>query len=209
MTKSLSLEKLRKILLRLPVSERRALVKRAQLKSVDSKHYKHKQFRNDILCNLQEKINTDSEVINLSSESARHNACLPALPVAQRDKRHSLETKQPEGPINNFPSFDNTDGGVPDAVTLEVFALRRRNAELTAKVEGLNNKLTVALECLYSLRRFVQLWVFEGQGETYDQVHSRLRRLTGTIEHIEDRTVGPAAPYEIPERWRKATKDRT
>ncbi len=92
-----------------------------------------------------------------------------------------------------------------DAVTLEIFSLRRRNAELTAALHGANNKLTVALECLYSLRRFLQLWIYEGQGESYDQVHGRIRRLGSTIDHIEDRSIGPAAPLEIPERWKKTS----
>lgn len=111
--------------------------------------------------------------------------------------------KLPDGPINNFPSYDY-DGGAVDAVTLEIFSLRRRNADLTAKVEGLNNKLTKSLETLYSTRRFIQLWVFEGQGETYDQVHRRIKSIETVIAHIEDRNIGPAPALEIPERWKKA-----
>lgn len=122
--------------------------------------------------------------------------------VAKRDR--PKDDRFPEGPINNFPSYDYANGGVPDAVTLEIFSLRRRNAELTAKVEGLNNKITKALEILYSLRRFVQLWIFEGQGETYDQVTGRLNNLDGAIKYLEDRTVGPSAALPVPERWKKA-----
>lgn len=109
----------------------------------------------------------------------------------------------PEGPINNFPAYEAYDGGLPDAVTLEIFSLRRRNAELSAKVEGLNNKLTKALELLYSLRRFLQLWINEGQGETFDEIRSRMHRLDGTIAHLEDRSIGPAPVLEIPKRWKK------
>lgn len=92
---------------------------------------------------------------------------------------------------------------MPDAVTLEIFALRRRNAELTAKVEGLNNKLTRALESLYSLRRFINLWTLEGQGETFDQVRIRIKGLEATIANIEDRNISPSPALEIPARWRK------
>lgn len=121
--------------------------------------------------------------------------------MAKRGNRSGRDL--PEGPINNFPAYDAAESGAPDAVTLEIFSLRRRNAELVAKVEGLNNKLTKALERLYSLRRFIQLWVFEGQGESYDQVQTRLNHLSGTIQFLEDRSAGPSAPLEVPERWKK------
>ena len=111
----------------------------------------------------------------------------------------------PTGPVNNFPSYDY-GGGLPDAVTLEIFSLRRRNAELGAKLTAVNNKLTVALEFLYSIRRFLQLWVNEGQGETYDQTHTRMRRLESTIAHIEDRNIGPSPELELPERWKKTER---
>ena len=108
----------------------------------------------------------------------------------------------PEGPINNFPSSEY-EGGLPDAVTIEIFSLRRHNAELTAKLATLNNKLTAALELFYSLRRFFQLWINEGHGESYDQIHDRMRRLDSTIAKIEDRTAGESARLDIPKRWRK------
>jgi hypothetical protein len=108
----------------------------------------------------------------------------------------------PEGPVNNFPSSDY-DGGLPDAVTMEIFSLRRHNAELTAKLATLNNKITAALELFYSLRRFFQLWINEGHGESYDQIQDRMRRIDSTIAKIEDRTAGESARLDIPKRWRK------
>lgn len=113
----------------------------------------------------------------------------------------------PPSPINNFPRADEYDGGMTDAVTLEIFSLRRRNADLAAQLVGANNKLTRALEVLYSLRRFLTLWVFHNQGETYDQVTERIKGIESTIAHIECRENYPSPPLEIPERWRKQ-KDR-
>jgi hypothetical protein len=110
----------------------------------------------------------------------------------------------PQSPVNNFPAYSGGDGGVPDAVTLEVFALRRRNAELIAKVESLNNKLSRALECLQSLRRFFRLWIYDGQGESYDAIIGRMSKIDVMIDLIEDRMVGPAPVIDVPERWRKS-----
>jgi hypothetical protein len=86
---------------------------------------------------------------------------------------------------------------------MEVFSLRRRNAELAAKLVTANNKLTRALEALFSLRRFLRLWILEGQGESYDQIHGRMKHLDGTIDYLEDRSVGDPPALDIPERWRK------
>jgi hypothetical protein len=113
---------------------------------------------------------------------------------------------EPASPINNHPKAIEYDGGMTDAVTLEIFSLRRQNAELSAKLQGANNKLTKALELMHSLRRFLQLWIFEGQGESYDQCHARIKSLESTIEHIECQTNYPSPPLEIPERWRKTDK---
>jgi len=110
--------------------------------------------------------------------------------------------KDVTSPVNNFPPA--YDGGVPDAVTLEVFALRRRNAELVAKVEALNNKQTRLLECLQSLRRFFRLWIYEGQGESYDNIVARMTRIDSMIQLIDDRSVGDAPLLDVPERWRKS-----
>jgi hypothetical protein len=109
-----------------------------------------------------------------------------------------------QSPVNNFPAYSGDGGGVPDAITLEIFALRRRNAELIAKVESLNNKLTRVLDCLQSLRRFFRLWIYDGQGESYDAVIGRMGKIDVMIDLIEDRMVGPAPVLDIPERWRKS-----
>jgi hypothetical protein len=108
----------------------------------------------------------------------------------------------PASPVNNFPAYSGDEGGVPDALTLEVFALRRRNAELVAKVESLNNKLTRVLECLQSLRRFFRLWIYEGQGESYDAITGRMSKIDVMIDLIEDRMVGDAPPLHVSKRWR-------
>lgn len=143
----------------------------------------------------------DSGKFDRVSNILRHGDCPNEPGVPPRKKLPGGNI--PEGPINNFPSAEVYDGGMTDAVTLEIFSLRRRNAELAAKVEGLNEKLTKALECLYSLRRFLQLWINEGQGETFDQVHARIRKMESTIDHIEDRNIGPVPILEVPARWKK------
>jgi hypothetical protein len=114
----------------------------------------------------------------------------------------------PPTPINNFPNqaYGSYDGGMTDAVTLEIFSLRRQNAELKSNVEGLNNKLTRCLETLNSTKRFLRLWIHEGQGESYDQIHIRMRSIDVTINVIEDRSIGPAPKLEIPDRWKKGSK---
>jgi len=178
------------------------MVRRAKLRSVDGqklpKEEKHQQiqtdmlFRDDILCKLSDQ---NSPISNPSSKTLRHGDCASPPPVAPHI---------PQSPVNNFPAYSGGDGGVPDAVTLEVFALRRRNAELIAKVESLNNKLSRALECLQSLRRFFRLWIYEGQGESYDAIIGRMSKIDVMIDLIEDRMVGPASLLEIPERWRKS-----
>ena len=110
----------------------------------------------------------------------------------------------PPTPINNFPDYGKDyNGGMTDAVTLEIFSLRRRNAELRAKNECLNIKLTKTLEILQSERRFLQLWIYENQGESYDEIQHRMKRIDATIQLIEDRMAGPAAPLEIPARWKR------
>ncbi len=149
-------------------------------------------FRDDILCKLSDQ---NSPISNPSSKTLRHGDCATPLAVAPH---------VPQSPVNNFPAYSGDGGGVPDAVTLEIFALRRRNAELIAKVESLNNKLTRTLECLQSLRRFFRLWLYEGQGESYDAIVNRMRKIDVTIDLIEDRMIGPAPVVEVPERWRKS-----
>lgn len=114
-----------------------------------------------------------------------------------------------DGPNNQTPKTPAGDygkdynGGITDAITLEVFSLRRRNAELRAKNEALNIKLTKTLEMLHSERRFLQLWIYENQGESYDEIQHRMKRIDATIQLIEDRMAGPAAPLEIPAKWKR------
>jgi len=122
-----------------------------------------------------------------------------------RVKKHSerrVKNNPASSPINNWPAYDPAEGGIPDAVTLEVFSLRRRQAELTAKLTAANDKLTDALECLFSQRRFLQLWVTENQGESFDKLHARIKRIQATIDHIENRNIGPSPELDIPERWK-------
>jgi hypothetical protein len=181
------------------------MVRRAKLRSVDGqklpKEEKHQQiqtdmlFRDDILCKLS---NENSAISYPSSKTLRHGDCATPAPVAPP------KTNVPASLVNNFPAYSCDAGTVPDAVTLEIFALRRRNAELIAKVESLNNKLSRALECLQSLRRFFRLWLYEGQGESYDAIVGRMSKIDVMIDLIEDRMVGPAPVIEIPERWRKS-----
>jgi len=122
--------------------------------------------------------------------------------VARSDKP-KVGKHAPSNPISNFPVYDYQGGAPDDPTTLEVFSLRRRNAELNDKVRALNNKLTRCHELLNSLKRFFDLWIYEDQGETYDELQNRMRRIKTTIELIEDRMVGETTPLEMPERWRK------
>jgi hypothetical protein len=181
------------------------MVRRAKLRSVKGqdcpKDENNQQiqrdmfFREDILCKLS---GPNSAKDNPSSKTLRHGDCATPAPVAPP------KANVPASPVNNFPAYSCDAGTVPDAVTLEIFALRRRNAELIAKVESLNNKLSRALECLQSLRRFFRLWLYEGQGESYDAIVGRMSKIDVMIDLIEDRMVGPAPVIEIPERWRKS-----
>lgn len=173
------------------------MLRRVKLKSVD----KNFAISRDILCQLP-----NADPVNNSSpgHSLRHENCDTSSPVPPRK---NLPVKEiPTSPVNNFPAYGHDyDGGVPDdPITLEVFSLRRQNAALTAKVIGLNNKLTKALECLYSTRRFLELWIHEGQGESFDSVERRIKGIGATIAHLEDRSIGPSPELEVPERWKKA-----
>lgn len=191
-----TLATIRTMLSKLPLSERRAILRRVKLKSVDKNFLVNKE----ILWKLcpEDPVNN-----SLPSHSLQHGNCDTTPPVPKRKNLPSREF--PATPVNNFPSYgQDYDGGLPDAVTLEIFSLRRRNAELQSKVIALNNKLTKALECLYSTRRFITLWIHEGQGESFDSVERRLKGIGATIAHIEDRNIGPSPEMEIPERWKKA-----
>lgn len=181
------------------------MVRRAQLRSVDGNSVvpasETSTIAREILC---KPANIQEELKYSTSNNIRYGDCNP-LPAVDKlkPKRPLRGSELPPGPINNFPRVDEYDGGMPDAVTLEIFALRRRNAELAAQLVGANNKLTRALELLYSLRRFLQLWVFHGQGETYDQVTARVKGIESIIAHIECRENYPSPPLELPERWQK------
>lgn len=72
-------------------------------------------------------------------------------------------------------------------------------------ITRLNNKLTRALECLQSQKRFLSLWMDEGQSETYDEIRVRMRKIDTAIAVIEERADGPYPPLEVPERWKKKT----
>ena len=181
-----------------------ALVRRARLKKVNVQ---------DILCLLspQEKVHLDATSTNVrnddctKSENVHLNdpgTFVRDSVVRQRGKP-TTKNRSPSSPINNFPNYDNYEGGVPDAVTLEVFRLRQRNAELQSKVNTLNDKLSRVYELLTSLKRFFDLWVREGQGETYDQIHARMNRIKTAIELIDDRNIGEPIQIEIPARWKR------
>jgi hypothetical protein len=144
---------------------------------------------------------TPREIFDITSKTLRYPDC--STPITMGKDNTGKRQDKPASPISNYPRQIEYDGGMPDAVTLEIFSLRRQNAELWAKLQGANNKLTKALELMYSFRRFLQLWVFEGQGESYDQVHDRIKSLQSTIDHIECQTNFPSPPLEIPARWRK------
>lgn len=183
-------------------------MRRAKLRSIDGKIGQESTL--DDNANYRERLDTlcllskESPVKNASKgNNGRHANCLPNddMPAGKKLR----PPKAPASPINNFPGYGNTyEGGLPDAaVTLEVFSLRRRNLELQTDLKNANNKLTVALELLYSLRRFFKLWILDGQGESYDQIHNRMRRLDSTIQHLEDRNNGEAPPLELPARWKR------
>ena len=177
------------------------LIRRAKLRNVNgndgNKDEQFQEVREDILC--QPNV-TLRERFEITGNKLRHQDCNAPHTVGTDGRKKS---KSPGSPINNYPRTVEYDGGMTDAVTLEIFSLRRQNAELVAKLQGANNKLTKALELMYSLRRFLQLWVFEGQGESYDQVNGRIKALESAIAHIECQTNYPSPPLEIPERWRK------
>ena len=202
MPKLSTMAQLQKLLSKLPVSQREALVRRAELRSVDGNSLNNLAINShigeDILC---QPSTTDNELFNATSLFQRQANCsnLDDVPGRDRDKRRGLAPS----PINNFPKYDTNEGGVPDAITLEVFSLRRKNAELESKVVALNNKMTRILELLNSLRRFFRLWIFEDQGETYDQIRARMYQIDATIMLVEDRSVGPAPEMKLPERWTK------
>ena len=197
-----------KRLLRLPVTERMAVIRRAQIRSVkeNTETIDDVSTRNckEILCQLSEPVLSFTDA---PSSNPRHANCSSILKVAkERNLRVATSLDAARSPISNLPTVPEYDGGMADPVTLEIFSLRRRVAELTASLCGANNKLTAALESMYSLRRFLQLWIFQGQGESYDQIHGRIRRLESTIQKIEDRNNDPSPPLEIPKRWRKKDK---
>ena len=195
---------LEKFLLSLPVKERMALVRRARLKKLNV---------DDILCLLTPQKNVH---LDAPSANARNDDCSPPKDVHLNDPgtfvrdsvvkqrgKTTLKNRSPSSPVNNFPSYDHYDGGIADAVTLEVFRLRQRNAELQSKVNTLNDKLSRVYEVLTSLKRFFDLWVREGQGETYDQIHARMNRIKTAIELIDDRNIGEPVQIEIPARWKR------
>lgn len=174
------------------------MVRRAKLRSVSGKLDASNQINSQLPQEILWKLNCNDSVINNQpSDLSRHKSCATAPVVAKNGK------DKPPTPINNFPSYEISEGGIPDAITLEIYSLRRRCADLKCQVEGLNNKLSRVLQLLNSLRRFFRLWIFENQGETYDQIHARMRKIDTMINLIEDRMVGPVPEMEIPERWRK------
>jgi len=199
MPKRWSVGNLKKLLLQLPVSERQAILDHANLRSVDGKNGT-KDVKKPLLGNSN--ISYQTLQPTSSSKTLRHGDCFEYDEVPT-SKKGSAE-KPPQIPINNYPSYDVNDGGLPDNTTLEIFSLKRQNAALGAKLVGANNKLTTALETLFSERRFLKLWIDEGQApESWDELSARIRRLEGTIAHLEDRTLYPSDEIKLPDRWKK------
>ena len=178
----------------MPESEVEALLRRVKLKGVD----KSNVVTQDILCKLSNSLNVETNATSTLQPFPEHDS-------PGRVKNYSkgrVKNNVSSSPVNNWPDYDPADGGLPDAVTLEIFALRRRTTELTAKLADANNKLTDALECLFSQQRFLELWVNQGQGESYDKLQARIKRIQATINHSQDRNTGPSPELDIPERWK-------
>lgn len=178
------------------------MVRRAQIRSVVGNDVANavikRDINEDILCQLSD---VNSELFDNTSSLIRHGDCIDT-PTVSKNRQHGARVI-PEGPINNFPSYQY-DGGVPDAVTLEIFSLRRKNAEQHSRIEELQSKLTKALECLQSQKRFLRLWIYDEIGESYDKMQQRMRDIDGTIRYVESLHVGPRPEIKIPERWRKS-----
>lgn len=203
MTKGHTVGQLQKLLQRLPVRERQALIRRAKLRSVSGNEGQETQyirdFREDILCKLSEAHN---EHIESTSKSLRHGDCVAPPPVAKDNGAKGR--KAPLRPINNFPTYGNYEGGAPeDAITLEIFSLRRRVTELTADLILRNEKITRALVELQSQRRYFRLLISDNQGESYDQIQTRIRKIESTIHYVEDPVAGHVEELPIPDRWKK------
>ncbi len=205
MPKLFQIGQIKKLLLRLPVSERQALIRRAGIRSVEAQNGAQvPEITEDILC----KPLPQPQVISYPDGAfRRHENCQPSEQVAQVKKynRRNLQKEAPPHPITNIPRTPiDYDGGVPDdTVTMEIFAFRRRNEQLQDDLAAANTKITRALELLFSLRRFLSLWINEGQGETYDQMHARMHKIDGTIRFLEDRMAGQPAHEEKIPAWKK------
>lgn len=107
--------------------------------------------------------------------------------------------------ITNLPEHHEYDGGAPDdPIIMEIFTLRRRVTDLTNRLTDANKKLTRALECLQGLHRFFFLWVYEGQGESYDEIMTRMGKISSTVEIIQAKILGPYPEAEVPQKWQKA-----
>ena len=194
MSKRARMERLKNLMRDMPESEVEALLRRVKLKGID----KSNVVSQDILSKLSNSLDVENNAIGTLQPFPEH-----AIPG--RVKNHSkgrVKNNPSSSPINNWPDYDPADGGLPDAVTLEIFALRRRTTELTAKLADANNKLSDALECLFSQQRFLELWVNDGQGESYDKLQARIKRIQATINHSQNRNTGPSPDLTLPERWK-------
>jgi len=200
MSKRLTLGQIRTLLLRLPESEREPILRHGELRKVEG---------ND---EVKDDKNNPKGLQSIfyrtlhstpPSKTLRHRDCSPKPDVPSG--KNGAPKKSSQSPISNYPSYDEIDGGVPNSTQMEIFSLRRQNSTLTAKLAAANDKLTDALECLFSQRRFLQLWVTENQGESFDKLHARIKRIQATIDHIENRNTGPSPELELPERWKSKT----
>lgn len=201
MPKQHTIGQIKTLLNQLSVKERKALVRRAQLRSVDGNagqnHEQNQQDRDDIICQPSD---TYSVISELSGKNPRPKYCSTTEAMPRQPK-----TARPPHPITNIPRTPiDYNGGVPDdTVTMEIFALRRRNEQLQDDLAAANTKITRALELLFSLRRFLSLWINDGQGETYDQVNARMHKIDGTIRFLEDRMAGQPTHEDKVPAWKK------
>ena len=151
-------------------------------------------------------MSTNMENSNLISSNLRSPNC-STPPVMKIPKPRGLKSVPDRiiFPISNFPPVQNYDGGIPDDPTVvEIFSLRRELESMRQDLRAAHKKVTVALEALHCMRRYLRLGLFEKQWDTYDELKRRLATIEGTLQFLDDPLGGlEGGQIEIPNRWKK------
>ena len=200
MSKQEKLRQLKKLLRAIPAKERSAIVKRAQLRSVDRNYLKNEShpIGNIMLPKMETKnsIGTNPRPTDCDTQ---HVVNTKKIRVLNKNKDGTMF------PISNFPAVQNPSTGLPDdPIVIEIFTLTRQNADLRRDLRAAQKKITRALESLHNLRRYFRLGLFENQWETYDELRRRMGQLDSVLQFLEDPLGGiDTEESPIPNRWRK------